>query len=381
MTKKARRRRRKDEPPPLLRHPDGRGYSYDDRKPIYFGPFEAPETKRRHARFQQEWLKKHQTQAEPAFVAKAGGTVNALAAAYIGHCKTYYRRTDGSNTDEFRHNRDLWLRFSAEYGEYLADHFSREDLVEFRRRLIAEGKARKTVNKYVGRIKRGFIWGEGEGVVSEATVASLERLRDLPKGRSEARETEPVTPVKLRDIVAAIRQLPTSRRAVVRAMVRVQYYAGCRPRELCRMTVGEISTAGIATIKGQAVRVPGVWIFQPAQHKNLSRGVDLAYVLGPRARDAIAPYLEGKSPTDRVWPISQWWYSRLVNIACHAAAELGPCEIWSPGQLRHNYVSRVGNLLGIAAASEAIGHTNLHTTVGYFQKNLSRTAKNLEEIG
>ena len=106
-------------------------------------------------------------------------------------------------TDEVRHNRILWLAFAEQYGDVVANHFTRARLQEFRERLIDRGittdvdgstnkpkwrgkeysapRARKTVNKYIGRIVRGFKWAELQGIVSESTLAALERLPDLAK--------------------------------------------------------------------------------------------------------------------------------------------------------------------------------------------------------
>ena len=420
---KPRSRRRKNEPPPLLRHRDGRGFSIINGRQIQFGMYDDPETKRKHAEFQQQWLLDHQESAikasQPPPIPRRGATINSLAAAYIAHCEVHYRRADGAMTDEVRHNRILWLAFAEQYGDIVANHFTRDRLQEFRERLIDRGittdvddstnkpkwrgkvysapRARKTVNKYIGRIVRGFKWAELQGIVSESTLAALERLPDLAKNRSRARETHDVTPVPLRDLVrvtnniippAPNTHIPNRYPAgVIRAMARLQYYIGCRPGELCDMTLDEISTEGIARWQGQTVRAPNNWVFQPDQHKNESRGIFVAYVIGPRARRILEPWLRlarrraaalpRGSQAPRIWPVTYWTYAERIRTTCE---RLG-VPVWSPNRLRHNYATRFGVAFDVMSASHALGHQSLQTTLGYFERRLRETAGKIERIG
>ncbi len=105
-----------------------------------------------------------------------------------------------------------------------------------------------------------------------------EALRTVPglkRGRSEARETEPVGPVPVAVVIATLPFMP----APVRAMVQLQLLNACRPSEVMTMRAIDLNTS------------KDVWDYRPAHHKNKHRGLDRVIYLGPQAQAVIKPLL------------------------------------------------------------------------------------------
>jgi hypothetical protein len=84
--------------------------------------------------------------------------------------------------------------------------------------------ARGVVNQRVGRVVRLFKWAVGEELVTESVWRALSMVRGLEKGRSPARETEPIRPVPVEFVELT---LPFLSRQVA-AMVRLQLLTGMR---------------------------------------------------------------------------------------------------------------------------------------------------------
>ena len=94
--------------------------------------------------------------------------------------------------------------------------------------MIDSGLARTTINQRVGRIVRLFKWAVENELVPPGVHHGLKAVAGLQKGRSEARETEPVRPVPDAP-VEAIR--PHVARQVW-AMIELQRLTGMRPGEV-----------------------------------------------------------------------------------------------------------------------------------------------------
>ena len=87
-----------------------------------------------------------------------------------------------------------------------------------RNALISAGMNREVINRMVGRIRAVFRWAVGRQTVPPETLTALEALRAAVRGRTAARESEPVRAVPEADLEATMPHLSP----VVRAMVEVQ---------------------------------------------------------------------------------------------------------------------------------------------------------------
>jgi integrase len=97
--------------------------------------------------------------------------------------------------------------------------------------MIEAGLSRGVINQRVGRIKRLFRWAVENEVVSATVLHALQAVTGLQKGRTQARETEPIGPVSDADVEVVVPFL----NATVRAMVKLQRLTGMRPGEVCRL--------------------------------------------------------------------------------------------------------------------------------------------------
>ncbi len=91
--------------------------------------------------------------------------------------------------------------------------------------MIDKGWSRSTINQSIGRIRRCFKWAVKNELVRRDMYHGLMAVSGLRKGRSEAREPDPVMPVDDATVQATLPHLSP----VVADMIRFQRITGCRP--------------------------------------------------------------------------------------------------------------------------------------------------------
>src|SRR5262249_19050092 len=156
-------------------------------------------------------------------------------AAYVRFARDYYR---GSGEVE---NLQYALRPLKEmYGRSAAAEFGPLKLKAVRQKMIDGALCRTEVNQRVGRIKRFFAWAVENELLPGTVLHALRAVRGLARGRTEARESEPVKPVPETYINATKEHLSPQ----VWAMIELQRYTGMRPGEVCVMRTCDIDTSG-----------------------------------------------------------------------------------------------------------------------------------------
>jgi integrase len=248
---------------------------------VYLGPHGSPESLAEYARICAE-LKAHTTTepSPPAAGPRSGVTVNELLLGFLRHAQDHYRRPDGTPTNELKEYR-LAIRPVRElYGHAPAGTFGPVALDTVRRHMIGQGWCRTRVNKQVGRVRRIFRWAFERELVDVRVSQALACLGGLQRGRTDARETYPVQPVPVADVLATLPHLwPTPR-----TMVELQLLTGMRPGEVRRLKLAEIDRSG------------EMWLYHPEQHKTRHRGKERVIPLGPKARAAMVAFLRGHHP-------------------------------------------------------------------------------------
>lgn len=295
-------------------------------------------------------------------------TVADLVASFISHAEVYYRRADGSRTDEVAHYR-VALRPLLAIGDRPVDFVTFKDIVEIRDAWVRADHERQYVNKLLFRVKHVFAWGRRERLVPAAIAADVSDVPSLPKGRSTARERQPIRSADLRDVRAAMRHLaPEFRLAVL-----IQLRCCARPGEVCAMHSREIHR-GSVVVDGEHLAVPpGVLAFAPSQHKAGWRGKTVIYTIGPKLQKRLAPLLARGGflfPGVRAEHWVENWYSRKIKKACEAAG-----VAWTPNQLRHTALTRLKRLAGREAARAAVDHGSARTTDTYLDRDLTDKGK------
>lgn len=251
---------------------------------------------------------------------------------------------------------------------------------------------RGTINHLIGNLKRVFKWGVSEEHVRAEQLTGLSTVRGLAFEKSGAREVDPKQPVSWKTVSKILPKLSP----VIADMVRLQWYTGCRPRQVCTVRPCEIDTN----------KTP--WGWTPGRHKNTHRGQSLVIFLGPLARRILKPYLARDpesfcfSPREAItarvvrrghkvkstmskfglhYNVDAYSKAILYGIASlvdpairppftHAKFEAASLTYWTPHQLRHSRGTEVREQFGLEAAQAVLGHASLAATQIYAKKRM-----------
>jgi integrase len=367
----------------------------------YLGRYGTPESVAEYKRLIQELLATETTSRTVATGVNPGLTVDELLLAFwTRHAETHYRGPDGSPTGELDNYRDSLRPLRRLYGGTPARDFSPLKLKAVRNAMIDDGLSRGTINQRVGRVVRVFKWAASEELVPAAVYQALRTVSGLPRGRSEAREPEPVRPVP----DASVDAVKPHVSAQVGAMVELQRLTGMRPGEVCIMRTGDIDRTG------------PVWFYAPRRHKTEHHGRSRRVAIGPRAQEVLKPWLRADpeaylfSPAEamtefrsrqrgnRKTPLypSQEARARKPNPKktpgeryttrsyCHAigyGCKRAGIPTWSPNRLRHAAATKIRATHDLDAARAVLGHSDLKTSEIYAERDREEAARVMREIG
>jgi integrase len=161
------------------------------------------------------------------------------------------------------------------YGQAPAAAFGPKALKRCREAMVSRGWARTYVNAMTARIRRAFAWAVGEELLPGSVAHALREVKALKAGESAAPDRPKVKPVAAE---AVARTLPFLQPAVA-AMVRFQLAAGCRPAEVCKLRPCDL----------EKTANPLVLAYRPDGHKTAHHGHDRVILVGPKAREILAP--------------------------------------------------------------------------------------------
>jgi integrase len=403
-------------------------------KDHYLGPYRSQESYDRYDKLIAEWKANGYRLPQAGVVAAAedkGPSINDLLLAFGQHIEEYYRRPDGSPTSEVREYKRTMSVVRRLYGPTPAKDFGPLALRAVREDMIASGICRGVVNQRVNRVRRLFKWAAGRELVDGRVYQNLKTVEGLHRGRSAARETDPVPPVA-EEVVAAT--LPFLCRHIA-AMVKLQLLTAARPGEIAGMRGVDLD------------RSRPVWRYRPGsdqgphgQHKTAWRGKDKVIFIGPQAQAVLTPFLKedpqaylfspkdsrdefdalrrfrrktpltpsqakrAKKPNPKRRPkqrysVTSYYHGveRGVELAnrerlcgaCKAAKAKEPCgscaanqlPYWHPNQLRHRKATEIREKHGVEAAQVVLGHAKVDTTQVYAERDLTLAEKVIGEIG
>lgn len=359
---------------------------------FYLGKEGDPECEKAYEALVAVWLAKGRPSRweETGVEVRSALTLDDLILEYSEFIEVYYVK-NGKPTAEQSKIRAALRFVRALGGTKPADAFGPLLLEQARDAMIEAGHCRRHVNQSVQRIRRCFRWGVAKQLVAPATLQGLEALPGLRRGRSKARETEPVRPAPAEAIEAV---LPLVSRQVA-AMIRLQLLTGMRPGEVCLMRGCDLDRSG------------DVWVYTPATHKTEHHGRVRQVLIGPRGQEVLRPFLAttsylfradeaavearakrkkpGRRPKKRKASpkrsprphYDRFSYARAVVRACETAG----VERWSPNQLRHAAATHLRQEAGIEMARVVLGHSSAVTSEIYAERDLAGAAKVLGRIG
>jgi len=364
----------------------------------------------------------------------ADGTVVEVLNAYRKFAENYYRKGDRV-TSEYGGIKDALKLVRELYGRTTANEFGPLALKAVRQRMIDNGWSRGYINKSIGRIRRCFKWAVENELVRPDMYHGLMAVSGLRKGRSEAREADPVQPVDDATVQATLPHLTP----VVADMIRFQRISGCRPQDVCNLRPCDVDMSA------------DVWLYRPDTHKTEHHGRDRIIPIGPKGQDILRPYLlrekeshcfrpvdsekkrRAEQHANRTTPLSygnrpgtnrkrkpkrtagdQYTtgsYRRAIHRACNLAfpapeplgrredksvrkwqerltdkqrAELDQWQSnhrWSPNRLRHSAGTEIRKRYGLEAAQVILGHASADVTQVYAERDLQKAVEIMREVG
>lgn len=403
----------------------GRAFVEIDRRRFYLGKYDTPESRDRYDQLVGEWIARGRQL--PATAADAGDvTVSTVIAAFWQHATRYYVEPDGRPSGEQTNFRETLRPLRRLYGPTAAKDFGPLSLQALMAEMVRLGWCRSHVNRQASRVRHVFKWAAAQELVPASIHHALQTVQGLRRGRSEARESEPVKPVPEAHVEATLPHVSPQ----VKAMIELQLLTGMRPGEVVIIRGRDVDTAG------------KLWIYKPASHKNAHRGHERAVPLGPKAQAVLAPFLKpdvsaylfsprdaeaaryaarphhrrapalapetGRKLRDRYDVCS---YRKAIHYGCDKAfppppplaplkgesvvarwMRLTPAERralaqwqdehrWSPNQLRHAAATRVRRQYGLDAAQVMLGHRHADVTQIYAEKDSKLAERIAGEIG
>ncbi len=361
-------------------------------------------------------------------------TVEYVTNAYLVFAQQYYRKNE-TVTREFGCISEALKIVRYLYGPLIADQFGPLALKAVRQCMIEKGWSRGYINKSIGRVRRCFKWAVENELVRSNLFHGLMAVSGLRKGRSVAREPDPVMPVDPLTVEKTLCHLSS----VVANMVHFQRFTGCRPQDVCNLRLQEVDTSD------------SIWLYRPETHKTEHLGRKRVIPIGPRCQDVLRPYLNSDSamfcfrPTDAVnWRRKKSFenrktklsygnapgtnrkrqpqrvagekyttasYRRAIHRACDAAfpipfalsrlegeskkdwqKRLTVNELlkvrkwqsrhrWSPNQLRISVGTEIRKRFGLEAAQVILGHASADVTQVYAERDLSKAIEIMREVG
>jgi hypothetical protein len=213
--------------PKYRKHKSGQARVTIGRKTYYLGKYGSAASKEKYNQLISLWRAQNCTLLEP----EAQLTVNQVLLAFLDHAEQHYRKPDGAHTSELPLVRTV-LRFIRElYGREPATEFGPLALKAVREKMVQEGWCRKYVNDNVQRVKHIFKWATANQLVPPAVYQGLLTVVGLRRGRTRARETEPVRPVSDELLQGARAHVAPQ----VGTMIDLQLLTAIGPGEVCTM--------------------------------------------------------------------------------------------------------------------------------------------------
>lgn len=337
----------------------------------YLGQYGSEASRRRYNELIDEWRTNNPEKVEI--------TIGQLVLMYEQFAEGYYRK-NGELTSELSCIQIALRPLVALFARTLVPDFGPAKLKAVRERMVKSGRERKSINASIRRIVRMCRWAVAEELCPTSVVVALDCIDGLKKGRSQAREGEPIQPVKLADVDAVKPTLPVP----LQGAVDFQLATAARPSEALNLRLAEIDRSG------------DVWIYRPGSHKTEHHGKGRLVLCGPKAQAVILKHAKSTDPDAYVFAVPgsdgkkayrRDNYGLAIRRACErthnmpkelrylkrdADAELKAKaaawrreHVWTPNQLRHTAATEIRKIAGVETSQTVLGHADLRTTEIY----------------
>jgi len=203
-----------------------------------------------------------------------GVKVSRVLAEFLAYANGYYSDREGNPSREAMQFRAVMSPTVRLYGSIPAADFGPLALYALQQEMVVMGWCRKYINRQTGRIRQIFKWAAARQLVSPTVSHGLATVAGLRKGKTEARESDPVRPVAEEHVETTLNHVSRH----VAALARLQLLTGMRPGEAVIMRGCDIDTAG------------EVWIYTPQYHKTEHHDIGRQIRIGPKAREIIKKF-------------------------------------------------------------------------------------------
>ncbi len=365
---------------------------------IYLGEYGSEKSKERYNRLKAEWLVNRRSKMFlPRAQKNFGPTVADVCLAFLDHAEKYYSQSNEAKQFE------LTVKPLSElYATLPASNFGPMQFRACRDWWLQDvNRTRQYINKLMRRVRSIFKWAAGQGMIPPAIYEALRCVEPIKRGRTNAKEAEPITPVDSRVVDATLKLLTP----VVADMVRFQQLVGCRPGEVCSIMPSMVDRSG------------DVWKIRLDKHKTAHHGKHRTIYVGPKAQAVLSKYLlraantpcfspieseqqrlEARhasrktslncgnvpgsnrkrvprtSPTDR---FSASTYANSIRYAC----KRGNIPEWSPNRLRHSAATEIRKKFGLEGAQVILGHASADITQVYAERDAALAVSIAREVG
>jgi integrase len=334
----------------------GQAVCFVDRREVYLGKYDSPESRKRYAE-----LIRRLTAGEPIEPARkpkpaaadAGATVNELLLRFaVEELPRYATAEQFCIRGVMKITREL-------FGETAVADFGPLALRAVRNAMVAGDPnavdaagnpkprrpwSRSFTNKQTKRLRLIVRWGVSWQLVPQTVADALATVRSLGPGDSEARETTPRRAVPDADITAIRAEL----RGLARDVFDLLLLTGARSGELLGLRSGDIDRTG------------EIWRADLAQHKTAHKGKSRTLFFNADAQAILQQYLSA-DPDRLLFPIRRDSFGAAVKRASIKAG----CGPITPHWLRHTVATRLADQLGTEAAQRLLGHADAAMTEHY----------------
>jgi integrase len=271
----------------------------------WLGPYNTPHSREKYHRIIADWEANGRRLIEPPrdeSAVPASMTVIELCRRHIEWATTHLGEQDMGNL------RAVTRVLIQLCGTIAADAFGPNKLRIVREAMIRGDPSstpprkpwsRKYINAQIKRVVRTFKWAASREMLPASVHQQLRTLESLRRGRTDARETDPVQPVA-DELVDAVKPFVSRQ---VWAMIALQRLTGARPSELFELRPCDIDMTD-----------PYVWAYRPERHKTAHHGRSRTLYLGPRARAVIEPFLANREVTAPLFSPSDAESERRASV-------------------------------------------------------------------
>jgi integrase len=258
------------------------------RHDYYLGSYNTPESRQRYFRLIAAWeaagrclpdqLDQSENDQAPQQL-----TISELLLQYLKHVTPLCVPSE-------LHNLKLLTRLLNQfYGSTPAADFGPRKLRVIRDQMV-EGDptsnpprrpyCRASINKHTHRIAAIFKWAASYEILPVAVYQQLKTIEPLRRGRTTAKESEPVRPVG-DHLVDPLENFLSKQ---VWAIIQLQRFTGARCGELFKLRQIDL----------RCEEKTGIWTFSPGEHKTAHYGNTRTIYFGPKAQAVLRPFFDGR---------------------------------------------------------------------------------------